>query len=558
MAEQIFLQHSKILSSFFYTEDWMSTLFQWTSDSKMTSITRAHFDARHGRVRLALQRLEDLSWIFPEDPDVAQAEAFVRMDHIGQGEHARKLFKKAFRWGQNNPAAAKNVTLLARSAEEFRELAEIALPLNPKDRNFQKQVEVINQSLSEGMKFWYTLGLRVASSEQQKDYGPAAGLAELSLSYAKEMGGEIELQSRKTRAKCLRELDKIAANRRQAMLEPVSPEERLALQEAVKELDEILRLDEYDPEMWNFKSAWCSLLHRFDEADACADRAISLRPHGYPKPWTNKGDVRLKQKTYAEALAMARKALEVAQGTNYKSDIALAEGIIKRATHPPQPLTADDLPSYTFVFLSKADTVSDEEIGGYGPVDKLVNGLLLRLMDLKMPQGARAVIAELTSDFTPETVGRILAGMRSRNHGLFEVALIGMLYVIVNAQGAFKRDAVRLLILTMLRSGNKTPIRNWYRRLVLIPSQADPALLSLAEIVEKELGYINAELPKIIAQQPQPSAAEKQQFCNPTKKFGDLPEFLYISSPSRFFIKLLGTLFLGIIIIIWLLYYFFK
>ncbi len=534
----------------------MSSLFQWTPDNKMTSITRAHFDARHGRVRLALQRLEDLSRIFPEDPDVAQAEAFVRMDYIGQGEHAGKLFKKAFRWRQNDPAAAKNVTLLARSAEEFHELAEIALPLNPKDRNFQKQVELINQSLSEGIKFWETLHLRVAFAEEHKNYGAAAALSGLSLYYAKEMGGEIELSTRKTRAKCLRELDKIAANRRQAVLEPVSPEKRLALQEAVKELDEILRLDEYDAEMWNFKSGWCSLLHRFDEADACADRAISLRPQGYPKPWTNKGDVRLKQKKYDEALAMARKALEVAQGTNYKSDIALAEGIIKQATHPPQPLTAKDLPQYSFAFLKAADTVSDEEIGGYGPVDKLVNGLLLRLMDLKTPQGAHAVMAELTSDFTPETVGRILAGMRSRDHSLFEVALIGMLYAVVNAQGAFKRDAARILILTMLRSGKLTAIRDWYRRLVIIPSRTDPALLSLAEIVEEQLKHINVELPKLIVQQAQPSAAEKQQFCNPTEKFGNLPKLLYILPPVRFFIKFFGKLFLGMILIIWLLYYF--
>lgn len=535
----------------------MSTLFQWTPDNKMTSVTRAHFDARHGRVRLALQRLEYLSRIFPEDPDVLQAEAFVRMDYIGQGEHARKLFKKAFRCGQNDPAAAKNVTLLARSAEEFHELAEIALPLNPKDLNFQQQVEMINQSLSEGINFWDVLLFRVASAEEHKDFGTAAGLAELSLPYAKEMDSEIELEARKRRAKCLRELDKIAANRRQILMEPVSPEERLALQEALTELDEILRLDEYDAEMWNFKSAWCSLLHRFDEADAFADRAIGLRPQGYPKPWTNKADVRLKQKKYDEALGVARKALEEAQGTKYKSDIVLAEGIIKQATHPPF-LTTDNLPSYSFAFLRAADTVSDEEIGGYGPVDKLVNGLLLRLMDPKAPQEACAVMAELTSDFTPETVGRILAGMRSRDHGLFEVALLGMLYAVVNAQGAFKRDAARILILTMLRSGKTTTIRDWYRRLVLIPSQIDFGLLSLAEIVEEELKHINPELPKLIVQQPQPSAVEKKQFCNPTEKFGDLPNFLYMLSPDRYFIKFFGKLFLGIIIIIWLLYYFLK
>jgi len=245
-----------------------------------------------------------------------------------------------------------------------------------------------------------------------------------------------------------------------------------ALEAAVAELDEILRLDEYDPEMWNFKSAWCVLLERYDEADACADRALALRPQGYPKPLVNKAHARLKQKIYDEALALARQALKVAQGTQYLSDVNLAQGIIQQATHPPHPLYPENLPEFTGHFLKIAEDVSDNEIGGHGkkyPVNKLVNGVLLRLMDIRSPQGAVSVMAELNADFHPETVSYILAGVRASDPGQFEAAILGMLYAAVGTQGALQRDAARVLALTMLRAGEAAAIRAWYRRLILAP-----------------------------------------------------------------------------------------
>ena len=534
----------------------MATLFKWTSDNKMTSITRSHFDALHGRVSLALKRLEGLAGIFPQDPDVALAEAVVRLDYIGQSEYStRDLFEKTYRWGQNDAGAAKNLTLLARSAEEFRKWVDISLPLNSKDLHFKEQVNLINESLSEGYNYWHTLLYRASSAEQQQDYGTAAALAAVSLLSAREMGNDSELAVRRTRAKCLRELDKFASNKRSASLEPALPEERLALQAAVAEIDEVLRLDEYDPEMWNFKSAWCSLLHRFDEADASADRAMTLRPHGYPKPLLNKADARMKQRNYKEALVLAQKALNVAQGTPYKSDILLAERIIHEANHPPQPLSADDLPQYTFALLKAADNLSDEEIGGHGPVNKLVNGVLIRLMNLESPQSANTVMAELASDFTPETVGRILVMMRSQDRKLFGDALQGLLHTAVNSQGAFQRDTVRILILTMLRSGKTTAIRDWCRGLVLIPSQADPNLPTLEEVVKDELKLINRALPDLVTQQPPPTEAEKQQYRSTSERFQGLPVFLYQASRVRSLVRFLGIIFIGMALIIGLVYY---
>lgn len=369
------------------------------------------------------------------------------------------------------------------------------------------------------------------------------------------MGNDSELAVRRTRAKCLRELDKFASNKRSASLEPALPEERLALQAAVAEIDEVLRLDEYDPEMWNFKSAWCSLLHRFDEADASADRAMTLRPHGYPKPLLNKADARMKQRNYKEALVLAQKALNVAQGTPYKSDILLAERIIHEANHPPQPLSADDLPQYTFALLKAADNLSDEEIGGHGPVNKLVNGVLIRLMNLESPQSANTVMAELASDFTPETVGRILVMMRSQDRKLFGDALQGLLHTAVNSQGAFQRDTVRILILTMLRSGKTTAIRDWCRGLVLIPSQADPNLPTLEEVVKDELKLINRALPDLVTQQPPPTEAEKQQYRSTSERFQGLPVFLYQASRVRSLVRFLGIIFIGMALIIGLVYY---
>jgi tetratricopeptide (TPR) repeat protein len=536
----------------------MNILFTWTEDHKRNSIGRVHFDALHGRVPLALRRLADLARIFPEDSDLALAEGVVRLDYLGQGLAARELFEKTYHWDHKNAAGAKNATLAARSAEEFQEWAEIALAPTPQDQRFQEQVEMIREYLKDGRSFWEILLLRAGIAGQHSDFGTAAALVELALISVGEMGAEHELVARRVRAKNLRELDKTAANRRLGLLEPLQPDERLALKDAVAEMTEVLRLDEYDPEMWNFKAAWCVLLQRFDEAEICADRALSLRPHGYPKPLVNKANSRLKQKKYGEALDLAEQALRVAQGTQYLSDIPLVQGIIKQATHPPEPLGSDNLSGFAGQFVRIAEAVSDEEIGGQGPVYKLVNGVLLRLMDLESSLGAAAVMAELTADFSPETVSRILAGARNRDPDLFEVALLGLLYAAVQSQGALQRDAARVLALTTLRAGRVAAIRTWYRHLIQVPAASHPELSPLFVLVLEELRRIHVALPDLIAHQPSNIMVEIQQFLQPTGKFGKLPPFSVRLSPPRFPVKFVGLFVLGAALVIWAVYHFFS
>jgi tetratricopeptide (TPR) repeat protein len=480
-----------------------------------------------------LTRLADLAQIFPEDSELALGEGNVRLEYLGEGLLARERFEKAFQWKQGFAAAAKNVTMLARSAEEFSRWAEIALSLDSSDDNFLEKVRLIKASMNEGASYAQVLLHRTTAAAEKQEYGAAASLAELLLIYKDEIRGDGELSVRKTRAKCLRELDKNVADRRKALLEYLPPQERLSLGKAVAEMEEIIKLDEFDPEMWNFKSAWCSLLHRFDEADACADRALELRPHGYPKPILNKCDIRLKLKKYEEALALAKRALEIARNSSYKSDIPIAQGIIQRATHPPGPLTEYSLPAYASDFTKAAEGVSEQEIAGHGSINKLANGVLLRLMKSSGRNENSVIMSELTADFNPETVWRALHVCLTKDPDLFEAGITGMLYAALQPQKSLRRDATRVLSLFILGSGNADAIKKCYRKLALMPAHWDPLLSPLAGMIEQDLRAINPSIPTEVTNQPSITAAEIQQIKNSTSKFGGTDGFLKINSGGR-------------------------
>jgi hypothetical protein len=56
-----------------------------TEEDKLSCINRCYFEADHGNIYDALERIKDLQQEFPDDPKVIFTEAQLREDFLGQG-----------------------------------------------------------------------------------------------------------------------------------------------------------------------------------------------------------------------------------------------------------------------------------------------------------------------------------------------------------------------------------------------------------------------------------------------------------------------------------------
>ena len=84
-----------------------------------------------------------------------------------------------------------------------------------------------------------------------------------------------------------------------------------------------------------------------------------------------------------------------------------------------------------------------------------------------------------------------------------------MLFVTARTEGVTRRDAARVLCLTILGCGDPHFIRSAYRKLILATSAAlEDELSQLDEIMRRELARIHPELPKLVADQDPISEAE--------------------------------------------------
>jgi len=322
------------------------------------------------------------------------------------------------------------------------------------------------------------------------------------------MSLEEELAARKIRAKCLRALDKEASMKRTSQFEEFPPDERLALHDAIAEIDRALLLDEYAPELWNFKSAWCNLLERYEESIQYANKAIELRPHKYPKPYINKGDALFKQKRHQESRECAEEAIKQAEGTEFLFDVQLAERLIKACSVPAtSPNIINDLLPLISKIFYVAEQTCDQEYGLQDkekPINELksvIDGVYRRAVHVRGDPMLEYIpmMAELLDDFNPETACFIMSGIHELDSSMFEYCMVAAEYVAVHSDRALKRDAARFLCLSILNFENITEL---YRRVILEPSEAsNDKMACLNEIIREELGRINRLFPKLISDQ---------------------------------------------------------
>jgi tetratricopeptide (TPR) repeat protein len=494
--------------------------YQRDRDDKINSINRCFTDAEQGRIELALVRINDLLREFPNDASVLYARGLLQRDFLGGGLKARDDFEKAFQAASPGEEvrglAACNTATLALSYEEFEKWSATTLEILPKDRGMISMRSAVAEAKAAGADYHATLVNFVVATplaEQANKPGDVASALDVALTGSNAFRAEEEVGVRKHRAHFLRQLDRRAAETREMLRENFPPEERLALQGALEEMERALALEDSDAELWNFHAAWCSMLRRDEEAIKSADKAIALRPHGYAKPWINKANALLHLDRFEEVRQCGREAARQAQAAGLDADLRQAQELasITRTGHEvPEP---GAFARWIEDFLKAAALTSKKEVsqkGWSGRYTELVNGFLRRTR----PFGADwhpaylRIVAEMLIYFGPETCRTTLVEARGQNEAGYDHALNALLYLTGHSSGALQRDATHLLCLMFLGTGTVDSARKMYRQAVLETAAGSAEFRRLPEIVRIELAKINPWLPEMIADQTPVNEAE--------------------------------------------------
>jgi hypothetical protein len=314
-----------------------------------------------------------------------------------------------------------------------------------------------------------------------------------------------EVQARRSRAECLRALDVRAHQHRETMAEHCPPEERLALLEALAEIDRALACDEYDAELWNFKAAWSYLLARPEEAIRCASRSIELRPNNYAKPWTNKAAALWRLGRGEEALGCAQEALRQAAAVGSAPEIEQQTRMIRDFSDPQREPSLEDFEPVLEQMLHSANVACDEELGqAKSTADDLVKGVLDRARRVREDRSIAFVplVADLLALFTPQAAFTVFLGCAAHSQRIHMHCLHAGLYIACHTEGTQQRDAARFMNLSLFGALKASEVRIAYRQAVLETSAAGRGRWAgLAAIMREDLARLNPNLPKLVAEQ---------------------------------------------------------
>ncbi len=483
------------------------------NNDKINSINRCFFDAEHGWVTLALERIRDLSNEFPDDPQVEYAEALIRKDFLGQGLKAQELFLKAHyhskdrrKSNENYLFSTFNSAKYARNETEFFERVEIARSLAPDDHDL-KFFDSIRELLRNGNSYGRILMDAVAGYQSEKQHGDCASFAELAL-LAEEHNVDDELELRKARMSSLRELDKAAEASRNTRGEGFPPQERLALQQALIEMDRALILDPADHMLWNFKGAWLYLLDQQENAIAALDKSVSLCPVRYPKPLTNKALSLQRLGRKDEAKIIAERALSEAEeiGDEGKGDIELAHRILNSL----EEKTPSDDQMLNFLaerIITSVQLTARQEMAqwkGSSEGKALLQGLKHRvtIIGKRWSNSYIKIMEELLYDFCSETAYITVMRLSDSNQEAYQHCLHAAIYLAAHSKGIMQRDACRFLIYVILGAGETNLVKKVYREAILGPTNVGKGKFTdLDKNMRSEISKFNPALLKLFAEQ---------------------------------------------------------
>jgi tetratricopeptide (TPR) repeat protein len=469
------------------------------------TICLCDFDADHGRVKLALERLADLEEEVGEDAKICYSEGLLLRDFLGQGQQAFNCFVRALKLNPQHILAACNAALLAPSEVEFRHWVGEVQRLSPSDaQNYDMAIEQLEIG---GNYYDILLGSGGKADEQIIDNGTHAAILEIALQGVADIDEDIEVQVRRFRAQSLRVIDQKAEVLRDTAGEYFAPDERLSLQEAIRELDRAIKIDEYDAELWNLRSAWCMLLEQYEEGVTAANRAISLRPTGYPKPYHNKANALWNLGRDEEAISMVTCALQEARAMLSEKDLQMAESLLHDILLGHHD-NSEQILLYTAQKLLSGTEVRTHKFAELirGDVQSLFKMFSFRL---KFVGGGRFVslnyiasVAQLLAYFPIEAAVSVLRNLRCNDPKIWNCCMEAVSYIAAKGESIMRRDAARLISLLILDEPTLKEMRTVYRNRVLAPSAADPDNYGdLEKNVRCELQRLNNQFPAMILEQ---------------------------------------------------------
>jgi hypothetical protein len=191
-----------------------------------------------------------------------------------------------------------------------------------------------------------------------------------------------------------------------------------------------------------------------------------------------------------------------------KADIEQSRDLISKYSTVPDELTVENGAVVEPIFERVADAAQvtcNVELGQMkASMAGLVKGVAGRAALIGGDWNPMYIqlMAELLSDFCPETVFCIVANLASQNQKAYEHCLNAALFVTAKSNGVAQRDATRFLALTFLDAVDLSKVRRGYRRAVLETSNAATDEFSqLNAIMQKELWRINPVFAKLIVDQ---------------------------------------------------------
>jgi hypothetical protein len=494
--------------------------YQSDHEDKINSINRCFFDAEHGWVQLALDRLADVRREFLEDGQVEYAEALIRKDFLGQGNLAEEFFLKALRADPSHKFAAFNSGKYARSWDEFQRQASVARRTcaGDPDLRFFWQIEESARDL----EYKDILAQAAQQYHAHGRYGESAAFAELSLAAGRH-SLENELALIKGRAMALRQLDKAAAESRETRGEGFPPEERKALKEALAELGKAIELDPEDHMLWNFQSAWMILLGRWDEATAAADKALSLAPEGYIKPLTNKGFALAAKGLKDAARGEYQRAFNMATalGAEGRGDREISERALEDLA---KPLMTDDeaLKAIAERITRGANLIAHQEMAqwqGSQEGTEVLEGLRKRCTAAgsDWSDAYLRIVYEMLIFFCPASAWISILKLSESNSTAYQHCLYGVIHIAAHERSMVARDACRFLVYLILGALEPARIRHSYREAILAPAAADPRGFGpLAERMRSELTSTFPNIVRLVADQSPLTTDELEYACRVT------------------------------------------
>jgi len=479
--------------------------FQRTYYDKATALERAYFDADRGCIELALTRLADIRLEFPRDAILEYAEGTLRIDFIGQGLLAQQQFLLAQSIDPNHIFSAFNSAKYARNLDEYRRQSKHSRHIAPHDEDL-RLFDEFDRNLETNCEYFEHLLSSAFTHQQHSMHGDLAAVTEIALQ-ANEWDQNQEFLLRKNRAIALRELDKAAETIRNARTEYYHPQERIALAEALRELELALKLNPHDPKLWNYKSAWMFLMRRFDDAYAAAEQALSIQPTGYLKPLINMALAEFQRGHIEKAKTLVERILqsEAANDPYAKPEVAFAHTFIETCNAPEQS-NSEKISFWAEKLLIAANITAEQFKTKWKWKEHnfdLVLALKKRCRSYKSEWHIDYVkmTAELLHDFCPELVLKSLMELGEKHKPESDHYMYAALYIVSQGEGVIVRDACRFLALIILNQPNAKKIRQSYREAVIAPSTIDKRFSALAIRMREELERLHPDFPALIADQ---------------------------------------------------------